>query len=216
MAPNTWARFVLRVIGGVMALEIEGRTAFAKASVPGSPAGFLALYSAKPPGAVAYKDLWIRELGPDGKPSRERPWRSVFDGKSLDWMQKSGRSAWRLANGGLEPIPGTPSGAQSVEEFSDGQFRFRFEVNKLSYLELQVRHGTEGQDVLALDRSGQGALLGRVNEAVFTCRGMEVTATLNGRPVELLQRSEAARGRLFVHAPGEGFRLLSIEYRDLN
>jgi hypothetical protein len=66
---GTWQTFRLSVIGATLGLDVDGKTVTRK-TVSVTNGGRLALYAAAGTGAphIEFKDLWLRELGPDAKP----------------------------------------------------------------------------------------------------------------------------------------------------
>ncbi|MCY3020379.1 MAG: SUMF1/EgtB/PvdO family nonheme iron enzyme, partial [Planctomycetota bacterium] len=70
---GVWRSFALRVVGTSVSVEVESKPAV-KATVARQDATGLALQAWAGDGrAIAFKDLWLRELGPDGKPLGAAP-----------------------------------------------------------------------------------------------------------------------------------------------
>jgi hypothetical protein len=63
---NTWQPFTFRVAATVASLEMDHKPVLT-GPVPIRQSGFVELYCYSE-GKIAFKDLWLRELGPDGKP----------------------------------------------------------------------------------------------------------------------------------------------------
>ncbi len=145
-----------------------------------------------------------------------RPWKAVFDGRSMDGLNRE-IGGWNLEGGALSKIvPAAESAVvRTAGEFADGQIRLRFEAQGANYVEFIVRQGPGGNDMLEFDRPQLAAMEGKPHEVVFTCRGPEITATLDGQPAKLSRRSPARRGFVQVSMTGEAFRLLSIDFREL-
>ncbi|MCY3024110.1 MAG: hypothetical protein NTW87_34465 [Planctomycetota bacterium] len=73
VAIGTWQRFLLRVVGDTASLDVEGANVF-RVKLSRLEGGPLFLHTYGMDGrAIAFKDLWLRELGPDGKPLGAAP-----------------------------------------------------------------------------------------------------------------------------------------------
>jgi formylglycine-generating enzyme required for sulfatase activity len=149
------------------------------------------------------------ELGAD------RPWKPIFDGKTVDFMKgRPGFGAWRVENGAVVKVPGTNLAAQTASEFDDGEIRVRFEFTGTGGFVFAVRQGPEGKVGLNLGSGQLPSALGKPHELVFSCRGDQVTATLDGKQVSLPVHGPRKGCLQFDHAGGS-LRILSIEYREL-
>ncbi len=142
-------------------------------------------------------------------------WRPVFDGRTLDWMKRESRVAWKVAGGVLCSVEGQSDAAQTQETFGDGEFRARFEVTGAQYLQFSVRQGSPGQYRAAFEGPALQALEGRPHEIVFTCRGDSVTARLDGKPLELASSGNPRRGSFQFNGKGGTVRILSLEFREV-
>lgn len=56
-----------------------------------------------------------------------RPWKALFDGKTVDCLSLEGEGAWVVEGGALARNPDIQAAAQIQEEFEDGEFRVRFQ-----------------------------------------------------------------------------------------
>lgn len=143
----------------------------------------------------------------------ERPWRAIFDGRSLDWMAQQSRSAWEVADGAICLKPGVNNAAQSKDDFEDGEFRIRFETWGAQRVWFAFRQGGEGFYRIDWQSQAAAALAGGTRELLVALRGDEVTARLDGAPVPVEPHGRPRRGRLQFNATAEGFRILSVEFR---
>ncbi len=141
-----------------------------------------------------------------------RPWIPVFDGKTAAFLVLYSQDHWKVESGALVRIPASGDAAQSREEFGDGEFRFRFEASGGAEARFSVRQGGQGSFTVKVDEPGMD---GKPRELVFVCRGEEVKATLDGRPVSLDATGRGLRGHLQFGYSGGSVRILSIDRREL-
>ncbi|HXG61415.1 MAG TPA: hypothetical protein VNO22_08575 [Planctomycetota bacterium] len=145
----------------------------------------------------------------------ERPWRPLFDGRTLNWMSSGSRDAWEVVDGAICLKPGVDNAAQSKDDFEDVEFRIRFETRGARRVWFAFRQGSEGLYGVDWQSAAAAALAGGTRELRVALRGDEVTARLDGSPVPVEQHGRRPRrGRLQFNATAEGFRILSIEYRE--
>lgn len=144
----------------------------------------------------------------------ERPWRAIFDGRSLDWMAQQARDGWEVVDGAICLKPGVDNAAQSNEEFEDGEFRIRFEAWGARRVWFAFRQGCGGIYGVDGQSRAAAALAGGTRELLVAMRGDEVTARLDGAPLPVEQQGRPRRGRLQFNVTAEGFRILSIESRE--
>jgi hypothetical protein len=105
--------------------------------------------------------------------------------------------------------------AQSMQDFEDGEFRIRFETWGARRVRIVFRQGEAGGYAVTWEGQAAAALAGGTRELLVTMRGDEVTARLGGSPVPVEQSGgRPRRGRLQFNVTAEGFRILSIEYRE--
>jgi hypothetical protein len=121
-----------------------------------------------------------------------------------------------VERGALVNVPGKAAGAETKEEFGDGELRVRFEMSDLDYLDFQMRKGRSGRAVVIFRRKMTDAMEGRPHEIRFTMEGDEISATLDGQAVEVHKAGRPRKGFMSLYAKpyGKGyFRILSIDYR---
>jgi len=68
LAPGKWQAFRLCVLDNTVTLDVEGQTV-AKAALSKTAPGTLMLASGGGPAKIAFKDIFVRELGPGARPS---------------------------------------------------------------------------------------------------------------------------------------------------
>jgi hypothetical protein len=151
----------------------------------------------------------IAEIASPPAPVIGKPWRPLFDGKTAQALRPNG--SWKFDNGALAYIPGTDDAAQTAEEFSDAELRIRFEAQGLTRLWFSFRQGPGAGCGLALDDLLK-SLDSKPHELIFTGKGEQVTATLDGKPVPLAG-IPAKSGVLQFNAAGKLCRILSLEVR---
>ncbi len=168
-----------------------------------------------PSDAELKEELAKATAKPPAPPVDPRPWRPVFDGKSVDCLVGSCRNDWRVENGAIVKVPGTDNAAQSGEDFGDAEIRVRFETKADASFAFRVRQGAEGVLGVVLERAQLAEGEGRPRELLFTCRGDSVTAALDGKPVSVDRQGNPLRGRLQFHVRQGEVRILAIDARDL-
>ncbi len=140
-----------------------------------------------------------------------KPWRPLFDGKTLGVLNPQSHASWRVEDGAL--LLSGSGAAQSAEEFGDGEFRFRFEGSGIDNLYFKVRQGAGGGVAVTFNTNSFAALGPGPHELVFTCQGDSVTATLDGRAVAATIEGKGRTGRLQWNANGKRLRVLSVDVR---
>jgi hypothetical protein len=157
----------------------------------------------------------IPEYLPELDVAVQGAWTPIFDGKTNACLSRECLAWWQVVDGALYPVKGNFQAGQSKTDFGDGEIRFRFASKGCSLVALSVRQG-DGSCRLSIYRSTLEAMGEGAQEVVFTCRGAQVTATVNGKPMNLeLPPKILPRGRLqFGNSEGE-FRLLGLDYREL-
>lgn len=142
-----------------------------------------------------------------------RPWEKIFDGTSNDFLTSSSRDSWVVVNGGLEHR-GADNAGQTTREFADGELRIRFAVvGPTSNVFFNARQGARGNYRLAWPALRGWVREGQEHVVVMTMRGPVVSATLDGRPVEVTPEKEPVPSGRFQFNGDGGLRILSIEYR---
>jgi len=146
-------------------------------------------------------------------PPSDRPWKPLFDGKTLDFMSKQCRDGWEVQDGSV--YLKSPNSVQTRESFGDGEFRYRFEAKDVDVVYVGVRHqGSEYYRVI-WSTTGFQPFDGRTCEVIITCRGDSVTAKVNGEPIKLEKKGQPLKGYLTFNARAKYFRLFSVDVRDL-
>ncbi|MBV8878837.1 MAG: hypothetical protein JO332_02625 [Planctomycetaceae bacterium] len=157
---------------------------------------------------------YVEEL----KVALQGAWIPIFDGKTTAFLSGGSVPYWAVEDGALIHARGQNDrqAGQSREEFGDGEFRFRVSIRgAMSNWSINVRQ-QDGCCRLAYFKEAIGAMPEGEHEVIFTCRGSQVTATLDGRPQKVeVQHQVFPRGRLQWNSRDGEFRLLSVEYRPL-
>ncbi len=144
-----------------------------------------------------------------------RPWKPVFDGKSIGGINSLCHNAWQLKDGLLTNVTGVDNAAQTSDDFGDGDLRFRLESRGNSVLWFIVRQA--GLNGARLDFKQLGDEMNRgEHEVIFTCRGSAVSATIDGKPARLDPiGTMPARGVVQFNCSVDGsLRIRSIDFRD--
>lgn len=162
-------------------------------------------------GWPARVDGLLREL----ETARENSWHPIFDGRTTSCLGTYSAAYWRVEDGALLRNPAKDQAAQSREDFTDGEFRFRFSVQGASQFYIAVRQG-DSQVRFMATRAAMDALEGKIHELIITCKGNSITATLDGVATPLMTLGKVLpKGRLqFNHVEGV-FRIHSIDIRDV-
>jgi hypothetical protein len=144
-------------------------------------------------------------------------WRPIFDGKTTKCLSIDSQKAWQVVDGALCIIEAKFHDAGQVrEEFGDGEFRFRFVIQGASQLAFSVRQGGGGAVRAMFYRPELDALAPGEHEFVFTCRGSEISATLDGKGRALVINGKVLpRGRLQFGTPDGVIRVSAMDYRPL-
>jgi hypothetical protein len=121
-----------------------------------------------------------------------------------------------VENGALVAIAETTN-QQTIQQFSDGEVRVKFELNEGEHLSLCVRQGGEGGYYVTWAGSRSVApLVGKPHELVFTCAGENVAATLDGQPLVVNPSGQPKRGCLQIKSRKAALRILSLNTRYLS
>jgi serine/threonine-protein kinase len=150
----------------------------------------------------------VARLTPD-----PRPWTPVFDGTSAACFMGGMPDGWRLEGGELVSARERPGAVQTDRLFRDGEVRVRFVAEKMSYLGFNIRLGTTGGWGVSWDRGGVERMGGAERTLLFTCRGEDVAATLDGAPLPVELRGRNAEGTLHFGGVGGRLRIRGIDYR---
>jgi hypothetical protein len=143
-------------------------------------------------------------LQPAGK-----PWRPLFDGKSLSCL-KGGKESWKVEDGALVFIAGTDDAAQTREELTD-EVRIRFEFKDIQKIWFVYRQGG-GTGYRVGFEDNLKAMEGKVHELIILAKDEQVTATLDGKPYPITSGNSKS-GCLQFNARGQTARILSIDVR---
>jgi serine/threonine-protein kinase len=157
----------------------------------------------------------IELMGPTPAASTA-PWKSIFDGKTLDKFVRQGPATWRIENGALVHDPAVPgrNAMQTTTSFGDAEIRIRFDVlQDLDNIWFAMRQGVGGSYVASWYREDLTALRGRPHELIFVCRGETVAAFLDGKSVPMEVQGRPREGPLQFDASGPGLRIFSIDHR---
>jgi hypothetical protein len=155
--------------------------------------------------AGAISEISVEPPQPAGK-----PWRPLFDGSTVNCL-RGVPGSWRVESGALAYIPGTDDAAQTREDFGgDGELRIRFEVKDAERLWFVYRQGTGGWGV---DVPQLKSLEGKPHELVFAAKGDQVTATLDGKPLNFSTVQPVKSGCLQFNGRGRLVRILSMDVR---
>lgn len=158
------------------------------------------------------------ELSADLEAAVAAAWTPLFDGKTTGFMSGASAEHWRVENGMLTPAPGQPfpQSGQSRDVFGDGEFRFRFSLQGVGQFYIAIRQGEGGTTRVNVDGPNISKLGNGDHELVFTCRGAQVTATMDGAPVTVGVLGKAPlKGRLQFNSRDGKFGIRSIDYRPL-
>jgi serine/threonine-protein kinase len=159
------------------------------------------------------------ELLPPAAPGPEKPWKSIFDGTTLDVFERQTSNptdVWHIVNGALVVDPGNKrrEAMRTTKTLDDAEVRVRFDViQDIDRLYFAIRQDSEGRYMVAFANETAWELKGRPHELIFVCRGEDVSATLDGRSVAIEPLGRPKAGRLQFSATSPGLRIFSIDYR---
>ncbi len=151
---------------------------------------------------------------PPAPPVEARPWTPIWDGKSLDFLFGSGEGAWLAEGGCIVHVKDRRPSGQTKRQFTDGEFRIRFEGRQLHHVGFAVRQAEEGYGSVGIDRQQWGAIGDKEHEILVSFWGKDVRATLDGAPWKVDLVGTSFKGALQFNAYGEYFRIKSIEFRE--
>lgn len=146
--------------------------------------------------------------------AEERPWRELFDGKTLGLLVEQARSGWRVEDGTIARSE-LDNAAQTRESFGDGEYRFRFELASPQSIAFRFRQtGTGGFDV-GFNRPTTSAWPPGPKELIVRIAGSAGRATLDGVEVPVtVEGKPAATGRIQFNGSAAGLRFRSIAFRE--
>ena len=160
-------------------------------------------------GTMRIVSLEFREFAPA---AAERPW-TAYCRMALDELNIAAPNTWREENGVLANTAG--GHFQTKRDMEDGEVRIRFETQNATWVEFAVHQGDQQGYQVNLARNRLDALGGKPGEVIFTVRGEQVSATLNGQPIELDPGGKLRRGKVRVYNANGAMKILSIEYREI-
>ena len=140
-----------------------------------------------------------------------RPWRAIFDGKSLDFMVRQSRDGWEIQDGTLQMK--IPNAVQTREPFKDAEFRVRFEAKEIELVYFDVRRAAGDYHRVQWTTNSFRPLEGKLCELMIACRGDSVKAWVNGEPVEVETTGTPVRGSLGFNGRAKSMRVHSLEVR---
>jgi hypothetical protein len=145
-----------------------------------------------------------------------RPWKPIFDGKTMSSINSACLNAWQLKDGSIVHVSGIDNAAQTNEDFGDGDLRLRLESRGNSVMWFIVRQSGANGYRLGLAEHLQGELNKGEHEVVFSMRGASVTATVDGKPARMDPiGAPPVRGVVQFNCTVDGgLRIQSIEFRD--
>jgi len=151
--------------------------------------------------------------------SEERPWKPIFDGKTLECFGEMTKEAWRVENGAVTNVPGIKDiKLLTKADFGDGDVRIHFEVANCSYMhwEIYAHPGADSNRQVRLQKVDLTGMAGKPQEVIFSRQDTDISATLNGRPVALKVEGPAtSKGGVALYMNDGTIRVLGIEYREL-
>lgn len=150
----------------------------------------------------------------------DRPWKPIFDGKTLECIGDRTKDAWRVENGALVNTPGHKDVKfLTKQDFGDGEIRVRFEVADCSslYIGTYAHPGADSSMRFFFGKAQLNAMVGKAHDLILTRQGTEVRAALDAQAPVALKRSGPATNaaKLIVSVDDGTIRVLSIEYREL-
>ena len=87
---------------------------------------------------------------------------------------------------------------QSRREYADGEVEIVFRIEERDFLHFGVRQGRAGHCRAIYEAAEAERLVGRWHRLVFTMKGDEVAATLDGKPKELVRSGTPRTGRIQI------------------
>jgi hypothetical protein len=153
-------------------------------------------------------------------PEQVGDWRTIFDGRSMDWMGASSRRFWAVDGEGIMPVPlkkgETRDSIQTRESFGDGDLRVVFDTTgPLDSVSVALRQSGSGRALVRIDGERLSRLPAGRHEILVSCRGSQLSGTVDGAswPVPVEGQPEA-KGRVQFIVNGDHLRLVSVAWRD--
>jgi hypothetical protein len=138
----------------------------------------------------------------------ERPWKPIFDGKTLDCLIEKGAGAWRVENGAIVNVLGQDNAALTNMALGDAEVRIRFDGRGTGWAFFSGRGAQVSFGLTQL-----GAIAGKQQELIFVLRGESASCTVNRQARK--PEGTPRKGGLQFNAQGGDLRVFSIEYREL-
>jgi hypothetical protein len=138
-------------------------------------------------------------------------WTTLFDGRTLDFMRSS--KGWKIDKGALVNDGTEANAAQTTLEFENGEVRIHFEPRNIEGLMFRVRQGDWGACGVFFDAAQLRLMDGKPHELLLLCRGSQVTASLNGKPIPLYENKSTRSGCVQFNPSSGTLKVTSIEYR---
>lgn len=146
-------------------------------------------------------------------------WTPIFDGKTSDCLSTYCRTYWKVVDGALIQIAGQADkqSGQSREAFGDGELRFRLALQGVGQFYVAVRQAEGGAVRVNYDGQAITSLGDGTHELIITCRGDQITATMDGNPAPVATLGKLhPRGRIQFNFSGGTFKIVALDYRPLN
>jgi hypothetical protein len=146
-------------------------------------------------------------------------WRRLFDGKSpSSFMGADSVRSWTVVDGALMHAEGrSRSAGQSKDDLGDGEYRFRFSIQGSSQASLSVRQGRAGACRAVFRNRSMESLGSAEHELIFRCAALEVSATLDGKPMPLeILGTTQPTGRLQFGATDGILRITAVDFRPIH
>ena len=147
-----WNRLVVRALGGVSEVRINGvmaSTLFDEAMI-GGLVGLRAISTADEAAEIRFRNFRIRDLG------RAGAWRELFDGKTLDGWKNWGSEKWEVVDGTIQGRRGPKESEGYLatrERWGDfrvrGEFRMLGEGNYGLFYHSTIRLREDGYPMIA-------------------------------------------------------------------
>ncbi len=141
-------------------------------------------------------------------------WRPIFDGKTTTFLGNLSAPYWKVVDGALMKSTEADQSGQSGVDYGDGEFRFRFTMQGGTQVYFAVRQGN-GWCRVVFSRPQIQSMGPGEHELIFTCKGSQVSAALDGNPTPVEQNTVLKLGRIQFNVKDGAFRLLALDYRDL-
>jgi hypothetical protein len=142
-----------------------------------------------------------------------RPWIALFDGKSNDFIREEARGSFPFKEGAIVQVSRDSAG-QTRREFSEGEFRIRFEAAEPENLYFGFAQGVAGTYYVRWEGERLKMLNGAPQELWVGIRGGVARATLEGREVPVIVDGKPGRGPVQFNGRACRFRILSLEFRE--